>query len=156
MPFGTSPGFRPPRAAGSVRSTLGRPGSPPWLPGIPTLRLVPDTSWNAAANGGVDVWITAHPQAKRGNTTGCWQPVAGTSEATPQTAALIALANAARASERTAPLGFLDPILYSGLGASSAYNDVTPIHEGSAGRLRRNGRDSGGGHGQQVSRGPGG
>ena len=31
-----------------------------------------------------------------------------------------------------APLGFLDPILYSGLGASSAYTDVIPEHFGSA------------------------
>lgn len=117
---------------GGVSSIYPRPS---WQTGVatgyPDARLVPDTSWNAAVNGGVDVWITAYPEANCGNATGCWQPVGGTSAATPQTAALVALANAARASEGKAPLGFLDPILYSGVGAS-AYSDVTPVHEGTA------------------------
>jgi hypothetical protein len=34
-------------------------------------RLLPDTAWNAAVNGGVDVYITAYPQYNCGNTTGC-------------------------------------------------------------------------------------
>ena len=109
---------------------------PSWQTGVdPELgnhRLVPDTSWNAAVNGGVDVYITAYPGYNCGNTTGCWQIYGGTSAATPQTAALVALVNAARAAADKGPIGFLDPILYSGVGASSAYSDITPRHYGSA------------------------
>jgi subtilase family serine protease len=101
-------------------------------PGLGDARIVPDTSWNAAVNGGVDVYITAYPQYNCGNTTGCWTFYGGTSAASPQTAALVALANAARAADGKAPIGFLDPILYSGLGASSAYTDIVPKHYGSA------------------------
>jgi len=101
-------------------------------PGLGNARIVPDTSWNAAVNGGVDVYITAYPEYNCGNSTGCWTFYGGTSAASPQTAALVALANAARAAAGKAPLGFLDPILYSGLGASSAYTDVIPEHFGSA------------------------
>jgi subtilase family serine protease len=94
-------------------------------------RIVPDTAWNAAVNGGVDVYITAYPQYNCGNTTGCWTVYGGTSAATPQTAALVALANAARSVTGKGPIGFLDPILYGGLGAS-AYSDVVARHYGSA------------------------
>lgn len=94
-------------------------------------RLVPDTAWNAAVNGGVDVYITAYPEFNCGNTTGCWTIYGGTSAATPQTAALVALANAARAAAGKQPIGFLDPILYGGVG-SSDYSDVLPQHYGSA------------------------
>ena len=95
-------------------------------------RLVPDTAWNAAVNGGVDVYITAYPAYNCGNTSGCWTIYGGTSAATPQTAALVALANAARHAAGKAPIGFLDPILYQdGIGASD-YTDVVPQHYGSA------------------------
>jgi subtilase family serine protease len=100
-------------------------------PGYGDHRLVPDTAWNAAVNGGVDVWITAYPQFNCANSTGCWTVFGGTSASAPQTAALVALANAARAAAGKASLGFLDPILYSGIGAS-AYSDVVPEHYGSA------------------------
>jgi subtilase family serine protease len=95
---------------------------------------VPDTAWNAAVNGGVDVYITAYPQFNCGNSTGCWTIYGGTSAATPQTAALTALANAARAHETPSkgPIGFLDPILYQdGVGAND-YSDIVPQHYGSA------------------------
>jgi len=94
-------------------------------------RIVPDTAWNAAVNGGVDVYITAYPQFNCGNATGCWTIYGGTSAATPQTAALVALANTAREAAGKQPVGFLDPILYGGLGAS-AYSDVVPQTYGSA------------------------
>lgn len=96
-----------------------------------TGRTIPDVSWNSAVNGGVDVYISAYPQYNCGQSTGCWTIYGGTSAATPQTAATIALVNAARASENKAPIGFLDPILYSGIGAS-AYNDVVPRSYGTA------------------------
>ena len=95
-------------------------------------RIVPDVAWNAAVNGGVQVYITAFPQYNCGNSTGCWTVYGGTSAASPQTAATVALANAARSANDKPPIGFLDPILYrQGLGAS-AYNDVTPMHYGTA------------------------
>jgi subtilase family serine protease len=100
-------------------------------PGYGNHRLVPDTAWNAAVNGGVDVYITAYPQFNCGNTTGCWTFFGGTSAATPQTAGLVALVNAARADRHTGPIGFLNPILYSGIGASD-YTDIGPMHYGSA------------------------
>ena len=93
---------------------------------------MPDTAWNAAVNGGVDVYITAYPEFNCGNTTGCWTFFGGTSAATPQTAALVALANAARAAGNKQPLGFLDPLLYqNGIGAGD-YSDIVPQHYGSA------------------------
>ena len=100
-------------------------------PGYGNHRLVPDTSWNAAVNGGVDVYITAYPQFNCGNTTGCWTFFGGTSAATPQTAALTALVNAARAAQGKQPVGFLDPLLYGGVGAAD-YSDIVPQHYGSA------------------------
>ena len=108
---------------------------PSWQTGVDPAygnhRLVPDTAWNAAVNGGVDVYITAYPAFNCGNTTGCWTIFGGTSAATPQTAALVALVNAARASAGKEPIGFLDPILYSGVGASD-YTDIVPQYYGSA------------------------
>jgi subtilase family serine protease len=100
-------------------------------PGYGDHRLVPDTAWNAAVNGGVDVYITAYPAFNCGNTTGCWTIFGGTSAATPQTAALVALANAARSAAGKSPIGFLDPILYSGVGAAD-YTGIVPQHYGSA------------------------
>jgi len=101
-------------------------------PGYGNHRLVLDTSWNAAVNGGVDVYITAYPEFNCGNTSGCWTFFGGTSAATPQTAALVALANAARAGAGKQPLGFLDPLLYqTGIGASD-YSGIVPQHYGSA------------------------
>ncbi|HEX6451222.1 MAG TPA: S53 family peptidase [Trebonia sp.] len=100
--------------------------------GLGNHRIVPDTAWNAAVNGGVDVYITSYPQYNCGNNTGCWTFYGGTSAASPQTAALVALVNAARSSAGKSPIGFLDPILYSGLGSSSAYTDIVPEHLGSA------------------------
>ena len=109
---------------------------PSWQDGVDgslgNHRLVPDTSWNAAVNGGVDVYITAYPQYNCGNSTGCWTFYGGTSAATPQTAGLVALANSARTAAGKGPIGFLDPILYSGVGASGAYRDITAEHYGNA------------------------
>jgi subtilase family serine protease len=108
---------------------------PSWQSGVDPAygnhRLVPDTAWNAAVNGGVDVYITAYPQYNCGNSTGCWTVYGGTSAATPQTAGVVALANAARESAGKGPIGFLDPILYGGVG-SHDYTDITPKHYGSA------------------------
>jgi subtilase family serine protease len=96
-------------------------------------RVVPDTSWNAAVNGGVDVWITSYPDYNCGNTTGCWTFYGGTSASSPQTAGLAALVNAARADAGKSPVGFVAPLLYGGIGANAAdYKDIVPLHYGSA------------------------
>ncbi len=122
--------FGPYASAGGPSVIYPRPS---WqtITGYGNTRLQPDVSWNAAVNGGVDEYITAYPQYNCGNTTGCWQISGGTSAAAPQTAASIALVNAARASAGMQPLGFLDPLLYSGVGAAD-YTDVGPVHEGTA------------------------
>src|SRR5205807_8610574 len=101
------------------------------VPGYGDHRIVPDTSWNAAVNGGVDVFISAYPQFNCGNTTGCWSWFGGTSAAAPQTAGLVALVNAARADAGKGPIGFLDPILYGGVGAAD-YSDIVDQHYGGA------------------------
>jgi subtilase family serine protease len=113
---------------------------PSWQDGVDSgygdHRLVPDTAWNAAVNGGVDVYITAYPSyncvAGPFGPASCWQVYGGTSAASPQTAALVALANAARADQGKQPIGFLAPILYQDLGGTNAYTDVVPLHQGSA------------------------
>lgn len=110
---------------------------PSWQQGVATSygdhRLVPDTAWNAAVNGGVDVYITAYPAFNCGDTTGCWTIFGGTSAAAPQTAGLTALVNAARTAEGKQPVGYLAPLLYGGVGAAD-YTDTVPQHYGSAPR----------------------
>ncbi|MGH2910826.1 MAG: S53 family peptidase, partial [Solirubrobacteraceae bacterium] len=123
-----------PVSTGGGESTLFT--RPSWQQGVDASygnhRLVPDTAWNAAVNGGVDVYITAYPQYNCGNATGCWTIFGGTSAATPQTAGLTALVNASRRAAGKKPIGFLDPYLYQGGIGQSAYQDIVPVHEGSA------------------------
>jgi subtilase family serine protease len=123
-----------PISTGGGRSSLF--ARPSWQQGVAPAygnhRLVPDTAWNAAVNGGVEVYITAYPEYNCGNSTGCWTIFGGTSAATPQTAGLTALVNAARKSAHKHPIGFLDPYLYQDGIGQSAYQDIAPVHEGSA------------------------
>ncbi|MGH2915621.1 MAG: S53 family peptidase [Solirubrobacteraceae bacterium] len=109
---------------------------PSWQSGVDATsgdhRLVPDTAWNAAVNGGVDVYISAYPQYNCGGGSACWQVYGGTSAASPQTAGLTALVNAARQSAGSQPIGFLDPILYQDGVGGSAYTDIVPRHYGTA------------------------
>jgi subtilase family serine protease len=100
-------------------------------PGYGNHRIVPDTAWNASVNGGVVVYTTAYPEFNCGNTTGCWRAIGGTSAASPQTAGLVALVNAARSAAGKEPIGFLDPLLYQGVGAAD-YKDIVPLHYGTA------------------------
>jgi subtilase family serine protease len=72
-------------------------------------RGVPDISMSAACTGVVDVYLGV-----RGPTTAPgWQPMCGTSEATPLFAAIVALAD----EEAGHPLGLLNEDLYAMLGA---------------------------------------
>ncbi len=92
--------------------------------------------------------------ARRQHPPACWQVYGGTSAATPQTTALVALANAARAAQGNGPIGFLDPLLYGGIGAAD-YRDITPVHEGTAPATFQ-GSDVGVGTVDQVGGRPGG
>jgi subtilase family serine protease len=85
-------------------------------------RLVPDVAWNAAVNGGVLVYQSFFPNNER---TG-WHVYGGTSAASPQFGAFLALVNAKRAT----PIGFLNDKLYT--GASGSLTDVGPVTEGTA------------------------
>jgi subtilase family serine protease len=102
---------------------------PSWQSGLLTgagnHRLVPDISWNAAVNGGVLVYITAFPTYQRAG----WHVYGGTSASSPQLAALTALANQERAAASKAPLGNINPAIYSN---TSWFTDVLPVTEGTA------------------------
>ena len=97
-----------PAATGGGPSTIYT--RPSWqgsvLPVAGDHRLVPDVAWNAAVNGGVLVYISAHPNY---NGPAGFYVYGGTSAATPQLAALTALANERRASEGKPPIGKRKP-----------------------------------------------
>lgn len=97
---------------------------PPWqagvLPDAGNHRLVPDVAWNAAVNGGVLVYTSFFPSIDRVG----WHVYGGTSAASPQVAALTALA----VEKAGHPLGNIDSTLYAN---PSAFTDVVPTHEGS-------------------------
>jgi subtilase family serine protease len=118
--------FLPAASGGGPSSIYARPA---WqsnvLPGAGNHRLVPDISWNAAVNGGVLVYITAYPSYQRSG----WHVYGGTSAASPQLAALTALADQQRAAANKAPLGNINPLLYAN---PSWFNDVVPATEGTA------------------------
>ena len=81
-------------------------------------RGMPDVSYNAAVVTSVLIYESFDPTTAPG-----WTPIAGTSAATPQWAALDALANQA-----DGPLGLLTPRLYQvyeGPNYSSAFHDIT-------------------------------
>ncbi len=102
---------------------------PSWQSGVLTSagdhRLVPDIAWNAAVNGGVLVYITAFPTYQRAG----WHVYGGTSAASPQLAALTALANQERAAAAKPPLGNINPLIYA---HTSWFDDVQPVVEGTA------------------------
>jgi subtilase family serine protease len=93
-----------PLAGGGGRSTVfARPGFQNGVRGVVgASRGVPDISMSAACNGAVDVY-----QSFGGQAAG-WYPTCGTSEATPEFAGIVALA------EQVArhPLGVINPYLY--------------------------------------------
>jgi subtilase family serine protease len=86
-------------------------------------RGTPDVAMNAAINGGVEIY-TSYTNTDAGANGPTWQATGGTSCASPETAALIALAGQ-KASDllgKTVGIGFLNPILYS-LPATD-FNDI--------------------------------
>jgi subtilase family serine protease len=93
-----------PLASGGGRSVIfARPGYQSRVRGIVgSHRGVPDISMSGACNGGVDMY-----QSFKGQPAG-WYPTCGTSEATPEFAGIVALAD--QAAHRR--LGLLNPDLY--------------------------------------------
>jgi subtilase family serine protease len=113
-------------------------------------RLVPDVAWNAAVNGGVLVYISAYPDY---NGPAGFYTYGGTSAASPQVAALTALANERRAAEAKPPIGNVNPAIYASGGAW--FNDVTAATLGTAasGQLVNNNDWDFNGLGQAVTPG---
>ncbi len=107
-------------ATGGAPSILFR--APVWQRGLTAFRTrtVPDVSFNAAIDGGVDVY-------DGGNVfTG-----GGTSAGVPQWAGIVALADELRARAQRRPLGFATDDLYRIAGSSRAYaEDFHDITEG--------------------------
>ncbi len=132
---------------------------PSWQDGVASViggdhRGAPDLSWNAAVNGAVLVNLQSYlPAGSQG-----FYLIGGTSAATPQVAALSALANERRAAgpDAKAPLGNVAPRLYS--LPSAAFTDVVPVHQGDAGvvsgDLTSNRLFSDNGDGNPVTPGP--
>jgi subtilase family serine protease len=115
-------------------ATGGGPSSiyprPSWQSGVAAAigsnaRGVPDIAWNAAVNGGVLVYITAYPTYQRAG----WHVYGGTSAASPQLAALTALADQERAAAHKKPLGNINPAIYA---HPKWFVDVKPVIQGTA------------------------
>jgi subtilase family serine protease len=81
-------------------------------------RGVPDLSWNAAVDGGVLVYL-----GFLGSSSGFYI-IGGTSAATPQLAAVIALTNQVADTKGKQHVGWLNPLLYA--LPSSAFYDIVP------------------------------
>lgn len=99
--------------------------------GTPGHRAVSDVAFNADPSTGQYV-ATINP----GSTTAGWLSAGGTSLATPQWAALIAIANAQRAQGNQPPLGQPHALLYTTIATSptaypSVFSDVTQGSDGS-------------------------
>jgi subtilase family serine protease len=92
------------------------------LNGVGNHRMVPDLAWNAAVNGGVLTYESFFPDVNRVG----WHIVGGTSAASPQVAALTALA-VQRAGHG---LGNINPAIYTSGGAW--FDDVVPTTQGTA------------------------
>jgi subtilase family serine protease len=87
-------------------------------------RGVPDVAWNAAVNGGVLVYHSYFPEIEG---SPAWAVFGGTSSASPQVAAVTAIANQARAVAHKPPIGNLNSAIYSpSFNRSAAFSDVVP------------------------------
>jgi len=95
-------------------------GAPSWQRGVTgySTRTIPDVSYDAAVNGGVEVFASPFIYL-----------VGGTSVGSPQWAAIFALLNQARAAQGDGPIGFANADLYH-LGRdqstrSNVFHDIT-------------------------------
>jgi subtilase family serine protease len=113
---------------GGVSQVFARPS---WQTGAGVLntysngaRQVPDVSANADTLTGYRIYYSGPGGCTNHD---CWQVVGGTSAAAPLWAALIVLANQARAANNKNSIGFLNPTLYKlagGAGGASPFHDV--------------------------------
>jgi subtilase family serine protease len=109
-------------------------GRPAYQDGVASVvgdhRGVPDLAWNAAVNGGVLVFHSYFPRAAG---PAAWGVFGGTSAASPQVAALTAIANQARAAVGKAGIGDLNTVIYSsGFDQTTAFSDIVPQTYGTA------------------------
>ncbi|MGZ3690362.1 MAG: S53 family peptidase, partial [Pseudobdellovibrio sp.] len=90
------------------------------LGGNYTKRSYPDVAFNADPASGQAVYAESNGKAG-------WFVIGGTSMAAPQWSGFMALVGEARAKASKAPVGFINPIIYSLSAADSAatFNDVT-------------------------------
>jgi subtilase family serine protease len=95
---------------------------------------MPDVSMNAAINGGVDVY-TSFVAPSFGVPKAAWQSFGGTSCASPETAALVALAGEEASRELGQPVGIgaLNPILYQ--LHRRDFNDIVSFAFGDSGQV---------------------
>ncbi len=76
------------------------------------MRTVPDVAYNAAIDGGIEVFDSPNIYL-----------VGGTSAGSPQWAAIFALADQARAQEHRGPIGYANPALYALAQAGPGHHD---------------------------------
>jgi subtilase family serine protease len=120
-----------PLAGGGGKSVIF--GRPPFQNGVKAIvgnsRGVPDISMSGACNGGVDMY-----QSFPGQPAG-WYPTCGTSEATPEFAGMVALADQVAGH----PLGVINPYLYR-LSARHAPGIVDVVSGNNTVSFRQGGR----------------
>lgn len=116
---------------GGLSTVYGRPAYQNSVANVVgTHRGVPDLSWNAAVNGGVLVYRSFFPAIDGAPS---WEVYGGTSAASPQAAAMTAIANQARKSAGKAPIGDLNTAIYStSVNKATAFRDIVPVKDGTA------------------------
>lgn len=113
----------PAASGGGVSAVFGRPSYQSGLKGIVggSKRVTPDVSMSAAVDGGALVYMTFRGLKLFGLKPG-WTPIGGTSEATPEFAGVVAVADQIAGRG----LGPINPTLYKlGDGSKSGTTDVT-------------------------------
>jgi subtilase family serine protease len=116
---------------GGLSTVYGRPAYQNPVAGVVGAhRGVPDLSWNAAVNGGVLVYRSFFPAI---DGPPSWAVYGGTSAASPQAAAMTAIANQARKGAGKAPIGDLNTAIYStGFSQAGAFRDIVARTYGTA------------------------
>jgi subtilase family serine protease len=114
---------------GGVSTVYGRPAYQNSVAGVVgSHRGVPDLSWNAAVNGGVLTYRSFFPAI---DGPPSWGVYGGTSAASPQAAAMTAIANQQRKAAGKAPIGDLNTAIYSTtFNRAAAFFDVVPVKDG--------------------------
>jgi len=116
---------------GGISTVYGRPSYQDGVAGVVgNHRGVPDVAFNAAVNGGVLVYFSYFPEIEG---PPAWGVFGGTSAASPQFAAITAIANQARSAAGKNPIGNLNDVIYqASFDKSSAFNDIVARTYGTA------------------------